>query len=309
MALLIITPNRNASQWQRELSRIDSGIDIRIWPDTGAPEDIDFAFTWNHPAGELQKYPNLKCIASLGAGVDHILQDRDLPKNIAVTRVVDPLLTRSMTEYVVLTVLNRYRNFCAYHEKQQTGIWQPEPVIDSALFNIGIMGLGEMGKSVAIRLVEFGFHVLGWSRTPKQIPKVTSFYGDNQLASFLRRSNILICLLPLTPHTRDILNQNTFNSLPDDAYIINVARGEHLVEDDLLAAIDSGKLSGACLDVFRQEPLPKNHPFWRHAKIMVTPHIASITSPESVAGQIVENYKRVKKGEPLLHQIDLQRGY
>ncbi len=309
MALLIITPGRNALRWQRELQRIDSKLDIRIWPDTGAPKEIEFAFAWNHPAGELQKYPNLKCIASLGAGVDHILQDPDLPENVFVTRVVDPLLTRSMSEYIVLTVLNRRRNFCVYREKQQKKKWHLEPIVEFSRCNIGIMGLGEIGKSAAKRLTEFSFRVFGWSRTPKQIPKITTCYGNHQFMQFLHRSHILICLLPLTPLTKDILNQSTFDNLPEGAYVINVARGEHLVEHDLLQAIETGKLSGACLDVFRQEPLPKKHPFRRHPKIIVTPHIAGITAPESVAGQVVENYTRVQMGEPPLHRVNLQRGY
>jgi len=174
---------------------------------------------------------------------------------------------------------------------------------------VGILGLGELGSHVAGRLAAIGFPVQGWSRTRKSSAGIPSYYGDEGLAAFLAASDILVCLLPLTPATSGILDARLFRQLPAGAYIINVARGEHLVEPDLLAAIDSGRLSGALLDVFRLEPLPQDHSFWTHPRIRITPHIASITNPDSAVLQVLENYHRALSGRPLLNRVDPQRGY
>jgi len=309
MALVLITPNRDTSGWVRALHALEPELDVRVWPEVGDRRDIVFAVTWQHPPGELSRYPNLRCVSSLGAGVDHIVYDPDLPKGVAVTRVVDPALVQSMTEYVVTAVLFHHRRFGRYLAHQSTKKWLPEPSprLDNA--RIGILGLGKLGGAAARALVQLGFDVAGWSRTAKSMPGVESFSGEAQFDQFLARTNILICLLPLTPQTRDILNRDTFSKLQPGAYIINVARGEHLVEEDLLEALDRGLLSGACLDVFRTEPLPAEHPFWTHPKILVTPHIASVTDPESAAVEILENYRRLQSGEALLNQVDRSRGY
>ena len=174
---------------------------------------------------------------------------------------------------------------------------------------LGVMGLGQLGKDVAEKLVCLGFKVAGWSRTPKALDDILTFAGDDQFEAFLSQVNILVCLLPLTPMTRDILNRDVFKKLQAGAYIINTARGEHLVEQDLLDALADGQISGACLDVFRTEPLPEDHPFWDHPKIVVTPHISSLTNPGAVASQIIENYHRAMSGRALLNQVDIDRGY
>jgi glyoxylate/hydroxypyruvate reductase A len=179
----------------------------------------------------------------------------------------------------------------------------------AADMRIGIMGLGQLGKDAAKKLSYLGFPVTGWSQTPKDIEGVKCLAGEEVLDDFLSQTRILICMLPLTPKTKGILNQKTFDKLPAGAYVINVARGQHLIEKDLLAALDSEQLAGACLDVFAVEPLPEDHPFWRHPKIIVTPHISSLTNPKAVAPQIIENYQRTKTGRPLLNVVDMQRGY
>jgi glyoxylate/hydroxypyruvate reductase A len=171
------------------------------------------------------------------------------------------------------------------------------------------MGLGQLGADAAVKLVTMGFEVAGWSRTPKDINGVVSYAGDEALDDFLSISNILICTLPLTPDTEGILNSGTFKKLPAGAYVINVARGKHLIEEDLLKALDSGHISGACLDVFQVEPLPENHPFWSRPNITITPHISSLTDPKAVMPQIIENYHRIKSGKPLINVIDVTRGY
>lgn len=309
MALLIIAPDIKPTSWIKHLGELEPGIEIRVWPEVGNSREVEFALCWNHPPGELSKYKNLKCIASLGAGVDHLTRDPHLPDSVPVTRVVEESMAQSMSEYVVLSVLNYCRQFDAYRADQDQRHWQPRKPRLAEDTLIGIMGLGQLGSDAAKKLRYIGFRVSGWSRTPKNINGVQCFAGKDGFENFLSRSQILICLLPLTPSTKGILNRKTFDQLPDGAYVINVARGQHLVENDLIAALDSGRLAGACLDVFDVEPLPVSHPFWRHPKIKVTPHISSITFPKAVAPQIIENYRRAKTGRPLLNVVDLKRGY
>ena len=309
MAFLIIAPDIKVTSWVKHLCRLEPGIDIRIWPDPGHVEDIEFALVWHHPPGALNKYKNLKCIASLGAGVDHILIDPDLPAGVPITRVVENSMAQSMSEYVVLAVLNYCRQFDNYRADQAQKQWHPRLPLLAQDLGIGIMGLGQLGGDAAKKLSHLGFRVAGWSRTAKTIQGIQCFAGKTAFGDFLSRSHILICLLPLTSKTAGILNLSTFSRLPTGAYVINVSRGRHLVEKDLLAALDSGHLAGACLDVFEVEPLPPDHPFWAHPKIIVTPHISSITFPRAVAPQIVENYRRVKSGKKPLNRVDIDRGY
>jgi glyoxylate/hydroxypyruvate reductase A len=309
MALLLLMPGRDMQGWKKNLLAVDGALDVRVWPDTGNPDEILMVVAWNQPPGSLALFPNLRCVASLGAGVDHILSDPALPPGVAVTRVVDAQLNRMMAEYVCLAVLHHYRSFGRYEEHKRERKWVQEPVPPAEGYHVGIMGMGVIGRTVARALQALEFRVLGWARTPKSLPGVRVFAGKQELDEFLSLSNVLVCLLPLTPETKDILNRHTFSLLPRGAYVINVARGAHLVEEDLLEMIRSGHLSGACLDVFREEPLPPDHPFWQEPSIMITPHVASITRPESVASQIVENYRRLLAGKPLLHQVDPRRGY
>jgi glyoxylate/hydroxypyruvate reductase A len=309
MAILIIAPDTKVSSWVKHLSRLAPKIDIRVWPDTGNADEIEFALSWHHPPGELKKYKHLKGIASLGAGVDHLLADPDLPTAVPITRVVEQSMAQSMSEYVVLVVLNYCRQFDSYRTDQSQKKWQPRLPLLAADMRIGIMGLGQLGKDAAGKLSALGFPISGWSQTPKSIEGVDCLAGADALNDFLSQARILICMLPLTPQTKGILNQQTFERLPGGAYVINVARGGHLIEGDLLAALDAGHLSGACLDVFETEPLPPDHPFWNHPKIKVTPHISSITFSKAVAPQIIENYRRSQTGQPLLNIVDLERGY
>ncbi len=309
MALMIIAPDTKVTSWVKHLGQLAPEIDIRIWPDTGNADEIEFALSWNHPPGELKKYRNLKCIASLGAGVDHLMADPELPAGVPITRVVDHSMAQSMSEYAVLAVLNHCRQFDIYRTDQSQKKWQPRIPLLAAQTRIGIMGLGQLGQDAADKLSALGFPVCGWSRTPKNIAGVACLAGEDAFDEFLSQAHILICMLPLTPSTKGILNRNTFDRLPGGAYVINVARGAHLVEKDLLAALDDGQLSGACLDVFSTEPLPPDHPFWDHPKIAVTPHISSITFSREVAPQIIDNYRRSQNGQPLVNIVDTERGY
>lgn len=309
MAMLFMAPGLKAASWVEHLQAQDPGLDLRVWPNSGPPEEIEFILCWKHPLGEFRKYPNLKCIASLGFGVDHILRDPGLPPGVPVVRLVDEAMTRAMSEYVVAAVLNHTRRFNLFRQDQAKKVWKPRSSLHAPEVRVGIMGLGTLGRHAAATLRLLGFPVAGWSRTARQIEGVECFAGPERLDEFLARTDILVCLLPLTPATRDILDRRVFARLPSGAYLINAARGDHLVEEDLLAALDSGHLSGACLDVFRTEPLPEAHPFWSHPGIVLTPHSASHTYPAAVAPQIVENYRRVRSGQAPLNRIDMDKGY
>lgn len=304
-----MAPELDAQAWIKHLRRQDPGLDLRVWPDVGNPEEVGFVLSWKHPLGEMKKFPRLKCIASLGFGVDHVLRDPDLPAGVPVTRIVDEAMTAAMSAYVLTAVLNHTRQFDRYRRDQDRKRWKARRPKSPQEVRVGVMGMGHLGADAAGRLRSLGFSVRGWSRTPKTIEGVAGFAGDEALADFLSGADILVCLLPLTPATQGILNRRTLSRLPAGAYVVNVARGEHLVEEDLLAALDSGHLSGACLDVFRQEPLPEAHPFWSHPLVTVTPHIASLTIPRDVAPQIIANYHRVVAGRPPQHVVDLKRGY
>lgn len=309
MTISIICTNKDPHPWAAALQELDSTLDIQIWPNDNRKSDVEFALCWRHPEGALKDYANLQCICSMGAGIDHFLNDVFFPANISVTRIVDPLLAHSMFEYICAVVMYYFRDIDIYKSQQSCSIWQPQPPKTMVKTTIGIMGLGNIGEYSARKFSEIGFNVIGWSRSRKSIKGVNAFTGNAQLKEFLSQTNILICLLPLTDETRGILNLKNFKALPADACLVNVARGEHLIDEDLMTALNEGYLRGACLDVFREEPLTNNHPFWQHNKILLTPHCASITNPISVAPQILQNYRLMKDGKPVLNQVDLLRGY
>jgi glyoxylate/hydroxypyruvate reductase A len=309
MAMLFLAPGLKADSWTKHLRNQDPDLDLRVWPEVGRSEEVIFVLSWKHPPGEMKKFPKLKCISSLGFGVDHVLRDPDLPAGVPVTRLIDPGMIAAMSEYILTAVLGYMRQFDLYRQDQAQRKWELRIPRRAQDVRVGIMGMGHLGSDAARKLRSLGFEVSGWSRRPKAIDGISSFAGDEGLDDFLARSNILVCLLPLTPATEGILNRRTFSRLPSGAYVINAARGEHLVEEDLLSALASGHIAGACLDVFRQEPLPESHPFWTHPRVTITPHIAALTYPKAVAPQIIENYRRVRLGQPPLHVVDVQQGY
>ena len=309
MALLIVSPKMELTQWIDHIRMLAPDIDLRIWPDVGDPRDIMFGFAHKPPAGVWKPFLNLKGIACMGVGVDHILSDPDFPMEVPLARIVDPTMANFMGEYIVLAVLSHCRNYGFYIKNQAESRWDRRVPLLAAETPVGIMGMGQLGSLAAEKLMCFDFPILGWSREPKRMGKITGFAGQNELASFLSQSRILVCLLPLTPETRGILNNDTFSKLPKGAYIINAARGEHLVESDLLDALDSDHLAGACLDVFQMEPLPGNHPYWHHPKIVITPHIASLILPKNLIPQLLGNYRRALAGKTLKNLVDPKRGY
>ncbi len=308
MALVIINP-KGVEPWIKALQQVDPNIDIRVFPNDSDRGEISFALTWRHPYGIFKDYPNLKCISSMGAGVDHLLNDSELPKDVAITRLVDPFLAKDMAEFVLALIMNHLRDLNAFKIKQVQSIWKPSEYLRIKEVKIGIMGMGAIGTVVANELKKCGFNVIGWARTPKNIPDIEVHSGPGELPKFLEGVDILVCILPLTAETKGILNKNTFSQLPKNAFIINVGRGEHLVEKDLLQFIADGHLAGASLDVFSKEPLPANNALWKHPRINITPHIASLTNPTSVAQQIVDNYYRMKENKPLLNLVSREKGY
>ncbi len=308
MSFLILAPTIRTQAWEKHLRALAPDLDLRVWPDIGDPDEVTFALCWKHPPGVLNLFKNLGCIASMGAGVDHVLSDPELPQ-VPVVRVVDPSMAQSMTEYLVLAVLYRMRQFDLYRIDQMQRTWRQRVPQQAATLRIGIMGLGQLGTHAARTFQALNFPVSGWSRTAKTMEGIDTFAGKSGFPRFLSDLGVLICLLPLTDETRGILNRETFAGLPDGAYLINSARGKHLVEEDLIAALDAGKLGGACLDVFRNEPLPEDHPFWARPEIVVTPHISSLTNPKDACPGIVENYRRMKSGRPLRYLVDREKGY
>lgn len=310
MAILLCTKASAMLDWRDALLAEDPSLDIRLFPEAGDPADIEAAVCWNqHDMAELRRYPNLKLIVSMGAGVDHLLRPPGPPPGIPVARLKDHRLTTGMTEFVVLNVLRFHRQDLEYRAQQAERVWNELPAPDTAQRRIGILGLGELGAASARALLSFGFPVSGWTRTPREVEGVRCFHGAEGLDAMLRQTDILCCLLPLTPQTRGVINARTLALLPRGAFVINSARGGHVVDADLLAALDSGHVAAAALDVFEPEPLPKDHPYWGHPRVLVWPHASAITIPSSAAPQVVENLRRAREGRKLINLVDFSAGY
>jgi glyoxylate/hydroxypyruvate reductase len=309
MTLLFRSSVDSAARWKSQLARLTPELEIRVWPEIGNPADIDYALVWRPEPGLLASLPNLKLILSLGAGVDHILCDPQLPQWIPIVRLVDPYMTEAMSEYVMLQVLRLHRRDLDYRAQQEARIWCELEQKNAIERRIGILGFGELGQDAGRKLKGLGFDVAFWSRSRRTVAGFDGYAGGAGLPPLLARSEILVCLLPLTAETEGILNSAAFAMLPQGAALINAARGRHLIEEDLIAALASGQLSAAVLDVFRDEPLPAQHPFWHHPRIVATPHVAALTHPPTAAPIILENIRRFEEGRPLLNRVDTGRGY
>jgi glyoxylate/hydroxypyruvate reductase A len=310
MAILLSTKAAAMEAWRAALLACDPALSIRMFPDAGDPTEIEAAVVWTaHDMAELRRYPNLRLIVSMGAGVDHLLRPPGPPPGIPVARLVDRMLTSQMGEWVLLNALRFHRQDLAYRQLQQDRVWRELPAPVTADRRIGILGLGELGTHAAGLLRGIGFPVMGWSRRPKVLAGVETFHGAEGLSAMVGQSDILVCLLPLTPETRGILDAPLLARLPRGAFVINGARGAKLVDSALLAALASGHVAGAALDVFDPEPLPADHPFWLHPAVVMTPHAASITIPDSAAPQVIENIRRARDGRPLLNLVDFTAGY
>lgn len=310
MTTLLFRSDADRHDWWREsLTEGIPDLDFRLWPEAGNVAEIDYALVWKPETGLLAQLPNLRAIFSLGAGVDHIFADTKLPEGVPVCRVVNPNMAMRMTEWVVMHVLMHHRRHREYDQQQRRGTWQELPQPHAGERRVGVMGMGELGGDAAQHLAALGFDVAGWSRSPRQVEGVAGFHGADGFAPFLARTQTLVCLLPLTEDTRNIVNSDLLAQLPAGASFINAGRGGQVVEGDLLAALDSGHISEATLDVFQIEPLPQSSPFWTHPKVTVTPHIAAFSDPRALVEQVIENVRRDQAGEPLINTVDPKRGY
>ncbi len=297
------------SGWRAAMEKELGALDWRRLDNVGAREEIEVALAWDPPPGFLATLPNLRLIVSLGMGVDHLLKHKDLPAGVPIVRIHDASLIDQMSEYCQLASLRILRLSDEYDALQRQAQWKRLRLPEARDLRIGIMGLGAIGARVAADHLRLGFPVAGWARSKKSIDSVECFAGADGLAPFLARTDVLICLLPLTPETRGILDARLFAQLPAGAHIVNVARGGHVVDEDLLAALDSGHLASATLDVFNQEPLSEGHAYWRHPKVRVTPHIAGQSNPRTAAPGVADNIRRRRAGQTLHDLIDPAAGY
>ena len=309
MSLLICLPDSfHPQSLSNALKSLDPELHIEIGPENVKnPSAVEFAVDWKNPEGHLLNYPNLKAISSYGHGVDNLLSDTKLPHGIPIVRLKDETMANLMSEYLLAVVLLQRRQLLEYAKNPGFSEWGTS--IYHPGNQIGILGLGYLGQASAKVFLNMGFNVAGWSRRMKQIDRISSFSNTEGLTKMLTQTDYLINLLPNTSATQDLLNYQTLSRLKRGAYVINVGRGQTLVDEDLITLLDNGHLSGACLDVFRTEPLPADHQFRNHNKILITPHNSSTTQAESAATQILENYRRAISGKKLLNLVDMKHGY
>ncbi len=313
MDILLYKSGDDAPLWVDEMTRALPGARVRVWTE-GDHAAADYALVWRPIAQVLAARDRLKAVFNLGAGVDVVLDILRahpglLPSHVPVIKLDDAGMAPQMIQYVLHAVLRHFRRFNAYATLQHERRWQPLAGVEPASHTVGVMGLGALGAPVAIALAQLGFQVRGWSRSSRAVEQVTSYAGYEELPRFLDGLNVVVNMLPLTAETENILDRKLFSHLAHGAQVINIARGAHLVEEDLLQALDSGQIATATLDVFRQEPLPPEHPFWADSRIEITPHISALTLRNASVRQISEKIARLEQGLPVDGVIDLARGY
>jgi len=307
MKVLLQMPGRDVEAWRAAVASALPEAEIAVWP--VAPADPDYALVWRPPAELFARVRPAKAIFNLGAGVDALLAVPTLPRDVPVIRLADAGMAEQMAEYVTLAVLRAYREMDAYAEQQRDVRWQPRPRLAKREFGIGLMGFGVLGQAIAAALAPFGFPLASWSRTRKSVDGVTSHVGSAELPVFLTTTKVLVCTLPATPATTGILDRGALSQLPQGAHVVNIARGDLVVDADLIALLDSGHLAGATLDVFATEPLPVDHAFWHHPRVAVTPHVSAVTLIRESVAQVAAGIRRIEKGEPAVGVVDRHRGY
>jgi glyoxylate/hydroxypyruvate reductase A len=307
MKVLLQVPAGDAARWHDALAAALPEAAIARWPEPCAAPD--YALVWKPPAAVFAAVAPRRAIFNLGAGVDALLAVPGLPAAVPVIRLEDAGMAAQMADYVALHVLRAFRDADAYARQQREGRWEPRPPREKSSFAIGLLGYGVLGRAVGQTLAALGFPLHAWSRRPQSARGVTSHAGEGGLPAFLAAANVLVCLLPSTPATRGMLDRARLGRLPAGAHVINVARGDLVVDADLVALLDSGHLAGAVLDVFREEPLPAAHPFWHHPRIVVTPHVSAATLVEPAVAQIAAKIRRLEVGLPVTGVVDRNRGY
>jgi glyoxylate/hydroxypyruvate reductase A len=300
-------PVRGA-EWARLFAANAPEIPFHIWPDAGNPERVRYLAAWTLPEGFDRQFPNLELVFSTGAGVDQFDLGK-VPRALPVVRLAEPGVVAGMVEYVTMSVLALHRDLPVYIEQQRQGKWATHRVHPAAKRRIGVLGMGLLGRAVLTQLRSFGFQLAGWSRSRHELGDVTCYAGESELPDMLAATDILICLLPLTNETRGILDAKLLAALPRGASLVHVGRGAQLDHQALLDALDSGWICSAVVDVTAPEPLPADHRFWSHPRILLTPHIASMTQPETAVDLVLENIRRHEAGEPLVGLVDRDKGY
>ncbi|WP_288742179.1 glyoxylate/hydroxypyruvate reductase A [uncultured Rheinheimera sp.] len=306
MSIALVIPDRKLDSLIEKLNAVLPGVLIQQWPNYSAPELVQMAVVWKQPQGSLAALSNLKSLQSFGAGVDSIVSDPTLP-DLPLSRIVDPALASSMVNYLAGIVLHYQLKLDVFQRQQQQQLWKPKS--PRLLKHICVLGLGELGQAAAQYFLDQGYLVSGWSRSVKQLEGVHCYCGELGFKQAVADADVVICLIPLTAQTSNFLNTESFAAFKQGAIFINVARGAIVDDAALLSALDSGQLQAACLDVFREEPLPITDPYWQHPAVLVTPHCSAVTNVDTAIHQIVENYQRTLNGLPLMHLVDRERGY
>ncbi len=309
MRILLHRADGVTEPWIRGFAAALPDAEVVIWSECADIAPCDYAVTWAPTLAMLDHLAQVKAIFVTGAGVDGIMKFADVLPPVPIVRLNDAGMAIQMAEYVAWAVLRYFRRFDEYEAQARRGLWQQLEQHDKEDFSIGVMGIGVLGTRVLEALAGFGFPLRGWSRSHKQLPGVTCYAGMEQLDDFLASTRVLVCMLPLTPDTASLLDRKRLSQLPRGAYLINVGRGAHVAETDLLALVRQGHIAGATLDVFRTEPLPPPHPFWDESRITLTPHMAALTLPGPSAQQIAEKICALERGEPVADLVDRRKGY
>jgi len=313
MAILLLISDMAPEDWDDAIAQLSEQRSVRVWPYLDDPAEIEYAIVWKPPPGALQGFANLRAIFSMGAGVDHLMGDPDLP-DVPIIRFVADDLTEQMSTYVLHHVLLHHRRHLDYAAQQARKQWRSLPQPPAREVRVGVMGCGVLGSAAAERLAAIGFQTSGWSRSPKTIAGVASYSGADAFDAFLGQTDILVCLLPLTAETRGLLGTGLFQAMASDGklpgrVLINAGRGGLQNEDQILAALDDGTLWAASLDVFETEPLPENSPLWTHPRVVITPHNAAISDPHALFQYVLEQIGKYERGENVENIVDWQRGY
>ena len=309
MRILLYRGDGVIEPWARDFAAALPQAETVVWEEGERVAPCDYAVLWAPTPALLDGLAGVKAIFLMGAGVDAILKFGDALPPVPIVRLGDAGMAEQMADYVAHAVLRYFRRFDDYERQAREGLWRPLALQDKKSFTVGVLGLGKLGVPVVRTLRQLGFPVRGWSRTPKDLPGVACYAGIDQLDAFLAGTRVLVCMLPLTPDTSNLLDRARLSQLPEGAYLINVARGALVAEPDLLALIRAGHIAGATLDVFRNEPLPAPHPFWNEPRITITPHISALTLRAEAVRQIAAKIRLLEQGETVADVVDRESGY